>query len=67
MIMASISFKNVTKTYDGATSPVVPNLNLEITEDDLKSAEKDIQDGTDQYVKEIDALVSEKEKEILSV
>ena len=28
--MASISFKNVTKTYDGAASPVVPNLNLEI-------------------------------------
>lgn len=28
--MASISLKNVTKTYDGAASPVVPNLNLEI-------------------------------------
>lgn len=28
--MASISFKNVTKTYEGATSPVVPNLNLDI-------------------------------------
>mgnify|MGYP004446875741 CR=1 FL=1 len=28
--MASISFRNVTKIYDGATSPVVPNLNLEI-------------------------------------
>jgi len=28
--MASISFKNVTKVYDGATSPVVPNLNLDI-------------------------------------
>ena len=28
--MASISFKNVTKIYDGAKSPVVPNLNLEI-------------------------------------
>ncbi len=28
--MASISFKNVTKTYEGAKSPVVPNLNLEI-------------------------------------
>lgn len=27
--MASISFKNVTKTYEGATKPVVPNLNLE--------------------------------------
>jgi len=30
MSMASISFKNVSKTYDGATKPVVPNLNLEI-------------------------------------
>ena len=28
--MASIHFKNVTKIYDGAKSPVVPNLNLEI-------------------------------------
>lgn len=28
--MASISFRNVTKIYDGASSPVVPNLNLEI-------------------------------------
>ena len=28
--MASITFKNVTKIYDGAKSPVVPNLNLEI-------------------------------------
>lgn len=28
--MASIRFKNVTKTYPGASSPVVPNLNLDI-------------------------------------
>ncbi len=28
--MASIRFENVTKTYEGAASPVVPNLNLEI-------------------------------------
>ena len=28
--MASIQFKNVTKIYDGAKNPVVPNLNLEI-------------------------------------
>ncbi len=28
--MASISFKNVTKIYDGAKTPVVPNLDLEI-------------------------------------
>ena len=30
LTMASISFKNVTKIYDGAKTPVVPNLNLEI-------------------------------------
>ena len=28
--MASISFRDVTKIYDGADKPVVPNLNLEI-------------------------------------
>ena len=33
--MASISFKNVTKIYDGAKSPVVPNLNLEIKDKDF--------------------------------
>ena len=30
--MASISFRNVTKIYDGAEKPVVPNLNLEIAD-----------------------------------
>ena len=30
--MASISFRNVTKIYDGADKPVVPNLNLEIAD-----------------------------------
>ena len=33
--MASITFKNVTKVYDGAKSPVVPNLNLEIKDKDF--------------------------------
>ena len=39
----------------------------EITEDDLKEAEKDIQDLTDKHTKEIDKITSEKEKEILTV
>ena len=30
--MASISFRDVTKIYDGADKPVVPNLNLEIAD-----------------------------------
>lgn len=39
----------------------------EITEDDLKNAEKEIQDLTDKFCKEIDAMSAAKEKEILSV
>ena len=39
----------------------------EITEDDLKDAEKKIQDYTDKYIKEIDKISDEKEKEIMSI
>ena len=39
----------------------------EITEDDLKGIEKDIQNLTDKYVKEIDDITASKEKEILDV
>ena len=39
----------------------------EITEDDLEDAEKEIQDYTDKYIKEIDKAAEEKEKEIMSI
>ena len=41
--------------------------NSEITEDDLKIAEKDIQKMTDDYCKEIDALLAKKETELMAV
>ncbi len=41
--------------------------NGEITEDDLKNIEKDIQGLTDKYIKEIDDICAAKEKEILEV
>jgi len=41
--------------------------NSEITEDDMKIAEKDIQKLTDDMCKEIDALTEKKEKELLEV
>lgn len=41
--------------------------NSEITEDDLKSCEKDIQNLTDKFCKNIDTLVSEKEQEVMSL
>ena len=39
----------------------------EVTEDDLKHAEKEIQNKTDEYIKEIDTVLANKEKEILAV
>ena len=39
----------------------------EITEDDLKGAEDDIQKMTDKFIKEIDSIVADKEKEIMAV
>ncbi len=39
----------------------------EVTEDDLKGIEKDIQNLTDKYIKEIDNICADKEKEILEV
>ena len=41
--------------------------NSEITEDDLKQAEKEMQNLTDKYCKEIDGLFAKKEKEIMEI
>ncbi len=41
--------------------------NGEITEDDLKSAETDIQKITDQYIKDIDTLADKKTAEIMEI
>ncbi len=41
--------------------------NGEVTEDELKNIEKDIQTLTDKFIKEIDDITSAKEKEILEV
>lgn len=38
-----------------------------ITEDDLKDAEKEIQNMTDKYCKEIDEMSAKKEKEIMEI
>ncbi len=41
--------------------------NGEITEDDVKSAENDIQKITDQYIKDIDARADKKTKEVMEI
>lgn len=39
----------------------------DITEDELKDIEKDIQNMTDKYIKKIDTVTAEKEKEIIEL
>ncbi len=39
----------------------------EMTEDEQKASEKAIQDLTDKYIKEVDAVTSKKEKEIMQI
>ena len=41
--------------------------NSEITEDELKQAENEIQKMTDKYIEEVDKLLEKKEKEVMSV
>jgi ribosome recycling factor len=37
------------------------------TEDELKQAEKDMQDMTDKFIKQIDSIIAAKEKEIMTI
>ena len=39
----------------------------EITEDDLKIGEKEMQDKTDKFIKDLDAVAADKEKEIMEI
>lgn len=41
--------------------------NSEITEDDMKQCEKDLQKVVDKFCEEVDSMVASKEKEILSI
>ena len=41
--------------------------NSEISEDDLKDSERETQDLTDKFCKEIDSLCAEKEKEVMEI
>ena len=41
--------------------------NNEVTEDDQKKAEKDLQDMLDKYIKKVDAALAAKDKELMSI
>ncbi len=52
---------------DGIDKAKAMQKNSEITEDDLKNAEDTIQKLTDKKIEEIDKILSDKEKEVMSV
>ena len=62
---AKVQIRNVRR--DSLEDYKTKKKNSEITEDDLKGIEKDIQTLTDKFIKEIDDITADKEKEILEV
>lgn len=62
---AKVSIRNVRR--DALEKFKVMKKNSEITEDDQKDCEKKVQKLTDRYCEEVDKVVSEKEKEIMSI
>lgn len=62
---AKVQIRNVRR--DAMEDYKAKKKNSEITEDDLKGIEKDIQNLTDKYVKEIEDITSAKEKEIIEI
>ena len=62
---AKVAMRNIRR--DGMDYVKKLKKNSEITEDDLKTAEKTIQDVTDKLIKEVDAAVAKKDKEIMEI
>ena len=62
---AKVSIRSLRR--EGIDEAKAKQKNSEITEDELKSAEEQIQKLTDKKVSQIDEMISAKEKEIMSV
>lgn len=62
---SKIAIRNIRR--DGNEQLKKLEKNKEISEDELKRGEKEIQDLTDQYVKKTDEVVATKEKEVMEI
>ena len=62
---AKVAIRNIRR--DAMDKFKTMKKNSEITEDDMKGCEKDTQTMTDKFCTEIDNIVKEKEKEIMSI
>ena len=62
---AKVAMRNIRR--DGMDYIKKLKKNSEITEDDQKKAEKDLQDLLDKYIKKVDAATAAKEKELMAI
>ena len=62
---AKVAMRNIRR--DGMDYVKKLKKNSEITEDDQKKAEKDLQDLLDQYIKKVDNALAAKEKELMAI
>ncbi len=62
---AKIAMRNIRR--DGMDYVKKLKKNSEITEDDQKKAEKDLQDLLDKYIKKVDEALAAKEKELMAI
>ena len=62
---AKVAMRNIRR--DGMDHIKKLKKNNEITEDDQKQAEKDLQDLLDKYIKQVDVALAAKEKELMSI
>ena len=62
---AKVAMRNIRR--DGMDYVKKLKKNNEITEDDQKKAEKDLQDLLDKYIKKVDAALAAKDKELMSI
>ena len=62
---ATVAMRNIRR--DGMDYVKKLKKNSEITEDDQKKAEKDLQDLLDKNIKKVDAALAAKEKELMAI
>ncbi len=62
---AKVAMRNIRR--DGMDYVKKLKKNSEITEDEQKKAEKDLQDMLDKYIKQVDDATAAKEKELMSI
>lgn len=62
---AKVAMRNIRR--DGMDYVKKLKKNNEITEDDQKKAEKDLQDMLDKYIKKVDAALAAKDKELMYI